>query len=123
MMSAPNMDNKLGLLWRKNVLMLLAHCNMKASDLSKFTNRSESTLQACFGGTGKTIKSLSSVSTITQIETGFNLKSGALSSPNFNPVTESIKVEPPLTHPEQLASINIPIPADKLQQIMRILLE
>ena len=117
-MSSPNMENKLAILWRENVRKLLDHCDMKASDLADFCDRSQSTLQSCFGGT--TIKAMSSAGTIAQLETGFNLNIGALSSPRFNPAKSGVKA--PSAEPvAPLASINIPIPAHKLAQIMRIL--
>lgn len=118
-MSKPNMENKLALLWRENVLKLMDHFNMKATDLGRFTNRSESTLQSCFGG--KTMKAQASRETIAQLERGMNLNAGSLSSPHFNPATATSDLVKPET--AQLASINIPIPSDKLERIMRILLE
>lgn len=118
-MAGPNMDNKLALLWRENVRKMMDHCDMKASDLTRYTTRSVSTLQSCFGGT--TVKAMSSTDTIAQLETGFGLNQGAFSSPNFNPAAAAITPPPASAPAEQLATLNIPIPAHKLRAIMRIL--
>ena len=115
-----NMDNKIALVWRENVVKLMDHCGMKATDLSRYCERSQSTLQSCFGG--NSMKAAASVDTIRQIERGFGLTQGDLNNPRFDPAAKDAKpLAATAAPPAQLATLSIPIPADKLEQIMKIL--
>lgn len=124
-MTKTNMDNKLGLIWRKNVNGLLDYHRMTRADLSRLIGKSASTMQANFGGTEET-EHLPSMQTVNQIERSFKLPQGSLSKEGFSPsVTESqTPSEAAMAgQAEPQASINIPIPPDKLTRILRILNE
>ena len=120
-MSGANMENKLAHVWRENVLKLMYFYQLSSTDLADLTGRSQSTIQSNFGG--KKMTAPSSKNTMDSIERAFKLGKGALSRPNWNPGSEEHMQHPKSAPPEQLATLNLPIPAHKLERIMRVLLD
>ena len=119
------MSNKLGLVWRANVRMLLNYQHMSQAELGRLLGKSSSTMQGNFGNTGR-LDQLPSLKTIQAIERSFKLGKGALSKPTFDPNDEPHQTPSEAAMeglPEPQASINIPIPPDKLERILRILNE
>ena len=118
---APNMDNKIAFIWRDNVMKLMDFYQLSIADMCDVTGKSSSTIQSNFGGTK--LVGTPSKSTITTIERAFALNVGTLGRPNFNPNNEEDMINPKAAPVEQLATLNLPIPAHKLERIMRILLD
>ena len=117
-----NMDNKLVARWRINVNQLIEHYRMNMTELARVVGRNPSTIQGNFGGSD-TAKNMPSPKTISAIETQFQLPRGALSKEDFSPKLVD-SVEPQVERKgEQLATLSIPISANKLARIMRILNE
>lgn len=120
-MTGANMENKLALVWRENVIRLMEHFNLSNMDMCNLTGRSTSTIQSNFGG--KVMGAPSSKQTMVAIERAFKLNQGSLSKPGWSPASEPLMEHPEKAPAEQLATLNLPIPAHKLERIMRILLD
>ena len=118
---SPNMDNKIAFIWRENVMKLMEFYQLSLSDLCDITGKSSSTMQSNFGGTK--LVGAPARSTITTIERAFRLNQGTLGKVNWNPNSEADMVNAKAVPTEQLATLNLPIPAHKLERIMRILLD
>ena len=114
----------MGMIWRENVRKLMKHYNMKPTNLAHLTGRSSSTLQHNFGPNAR---GFASQQTVRSIEKAFRVPIGGLSHPDFNPLTIVDIAEPSELaqqgHAEQLATLTLPIPPDKLERILRILNE
>ena len=118
------MDNKLGLLWRDNVIQLLDYERMKRTELGRLIGKSDSTMQGNFGGTK--LDNLPQNKTIKAIERAFGFSSGALSKPDFNPAFVEHQTPSEAAREgqaEPMAMLSIPVSPDKLERIMRILNE
>ena len=120
--SNPNMENKLAVRWRKNGRALFDYYRMNLTEVAILMGKNPSTVQGNFGGSDNSGKSFPSGRTVEAVEKLFQLRQGALSKENFNPhVVDSTEPKPP--GPDQLATLTLPIPANKLERILRILNE
>ena len=85
--------------------------------------KSDSTIQANFGGTVSE-KNLPSSATIADVERVFGLKKTSLSREGFDPVLDGGEPqEIPGKETKPFATLSIPVPEDKLARIMRIINE
>ena len=76
MTRTPNMENKLALIWRENVMRLMAHYSFDLKDMVNATGRGFATISGNFGG--NIMKAAPSLQTIHIVERAFKLKKGTL---------------------------------------------
>ena len=124
-MSSINTENKMALIWRVNVIALLDYHRVSKTALGRLIGKNESTIQKNFTG-GTNMKHLPSRDTTQLVEKAFKVKKGALSKSTYKPYDTDSELPTKAAlagQAEPQASINIPIPPDKLERILRILNE
>lgn len=118
-MTQATMRNLLAEIWRENVIALMEHHEVNFRDLIEITGKTDSTVRSNFGG--KKMMQAPNVKTVRTIEKAFALHKGTLDKKSYKP--ENFDSEPVYKKPKPQATLSIPVDGDKLERIMRILME